>query len=409
VARSLDAQDPRTTIRGNLNLHEVQFHDQQSRRRIEDAQVEVVFTGAEARITDASFRLGSTPMKLQGALRNFSDPVFQYVLRSPKLRLADLDELPAQPADAMTTFHATGELRAGNGTPSIRNAFFVSSGSWQGLPYRNLNAEVVWSAESITVKALSVEALGGDFAASGSFGISDRNRLPLDVGVRVRNLDVNRLPANGYFNSPYSLEGRLSIDARFHGKAGSWNEIRQSLTGKGKANLSSGVLRNFNLAGAVLSNVNGLPGVVNLVAAGNAAENEIILAKRDTVFNSLEASFAVEKGRLSTRDFNWKTDDCTAFGEGWIDLDRSMRWNATLVMSPGFSQIVAQEHGNIRYLLDRNGRLVVPFRVEGTLRRPQIKPDIKRLAEVIQRGLLGRAPAPRRSAATGPQEKKKSK
>ncbi|MGH7844754.1 MAG: AsmA-like C-terminal region-containing protein, partial [Candidatus Binatia bacterium] len=409
VARSFDSRDPRTTIRGNWNLHEVQVHDQQSRRRIEDASAEMVFDGDEARVTDASFRLGSTPMKLQGVLRNFSDPVFQYVLRSPKVRLADLHEVAGQPADAMTAFHATGEIRAGSGTPSIRNALFVSAGSWQGLPYRNLNAEVVWSATSITLKKLSLEALGGDFAASGSFGISDSNRLPLDVGLRVRNLDLNRLPVSGYFNSSYSLEGRLSIDAQFHGNGSSWNELGRSLTGKGSAQLSSGVLRNFNLAGAVLSDVNGLPGVVNLVADGNAAENEAILAKRDTFFDSLEASFSVEKGRLSTQDLVWRTDDYTALGEGWIDLDRSTRWNATLVMAPGFSQLVAQEHRNIRFLLDRNGRLVVPFRVEGTVRRPQIKPDVKRLAEVIQRGLLGRDSAPRRSAVPKPQQQKKRK
>jgi uncharacterized protein involved in outer membrane biogenesis len=270
-----------------------------------------------------------------------------------------------------------------------------------------LNAEVVWSAESVTLKAVSFDALGGRFVASGSFGVADDSQFPLDLGVRATNVDVNELAAYANLTARYSWEGRLSMNAQFHGKGRNWNELRQNLAGKGSAELSSGVIKNFNLAGAVLSDVNGLPGLVNLSAAGSAPANKIIMTKRDTIFDKLDASFAVEKGRISSRDLTWITHDYTVLGEGWIDFDRSTRWNATLVMSPTFSQAIAQEHANARFLLDRNGRLVVPFRVDGRVWRPQIKPDVRRLAENIQRGLLGRDSTPRRSAVEEQQKRKR--
>jgi hypothetical protein len=77
-------------------------------------------------------------------------------------------------------------------------------------------------------------------------------------------------------------------------------------------------------------------------------------------------------------------------------------------MEPGFSKALADEHRNVRYLLDRSGRLVIPFRAEGTVPRVQMKPDVRRLTESIQKGLLG-LDAPSRQRGTPAQQKRKSR
>jgi hypothetical protein len=82
------------------------------------------------------------------------------------------------------------------------------------------------------------------------------------------------------------------------------------------------------------------------------------------------------------------TPDYLIEAKGWVGFDSSMRWNATLALSPPLSQELMQNHKNVRYLVDSQGRLGVPFRLAGNLPRVQPKPDIKRLAELIQRGLL---------------------
>ncbi len=57
-------------------------------------------------------------------------------------------------------------------------------------------------------------------------------------------------------------------------------------------------------------------------------------------------------------------------------------------MSPQFTQDLMQEHRNVRHVVDRQGRLAVPFRLEGTLPNVQAKPDIRALGETLQKGLL---------------------
>jgi len=241
--------------------------------------------------------------------------------------------------------------------------------------------------------------------ANGNFAIAEKSR-PFDLTARISNLELKNLPKYNLFDIPYSVDGSLGVAVELHGKGGSWTEMRQTLLGKARLELARGTVKNLNLAGQILRSVNGLPGVVNLASAGTA-EKELVLAKKDTVFDRLEAAFAIEGGRLSTRNLTWVTEDYTVTGEGWLDLDRSTRWNATMVMQPGFSKALAEEHRNLRFLVDRTGRLVIPFRAEGAIPRVQIKPDIRRLTESIQKGLLG-LDTPVRPRAPAAQQKQKN-
>jgi hypothetical protein len=261
---------------------------------------------------------------------------------------------------------------------------------------------VVWSPQQIDVRNLSLESMGGSLHARGTVQTANPGSLPFRLSASIKNWDVKNVMEYNPLNQRYSLDGLLSIDAELGGTGGNWNDLRETLEGKAELKVSSGTLKNFNLAGSVLSDVNGLPGVVNLLSAGGAAEKKAVLQKKDTVFERLEASFFVEKGRFSSKNLTWVTEDYTVAGEGWIDLDRATKWNATLVMERGFSKAAVDEHRNIRFLLDRSGRLVVPFRVDGTILRMEVKPDVRRLIESIQRGLLRREPPSRQPAASAP-------
>ena len=407
VARSLASRHPALTVQGRWSFARVSIHDQESSRRLADGNAEIVFTGDEARLIDSSFLLGSSPIKLQGVLHDFIDPVFRYALQSVKLKLSDIDdELPSQAGDVIMDVQGTGEVRSGDGRPAMQGAVSSSTGSWHGLPYRNLNIDAEWSAGAIKLKKLSFESLGGNLVANGNFGIAEKSR-PFDLSARISNLELKNFPKYNLFNFPYSVDGSLGVAVELHGKGESRTEMRQTVLGKARLELARGTVKNLNLAGQILSSVNGLPGVVNLASAGTA-EKEQVLAKKDTVFDRLEAAFTIEGGRLSTRNLNWVTEDYTVAGEGWFDLDRTTRWNATMVMQPGFSKALVEEHKNLRFLLDRSGRLVIPFRAEGTFPRVQVKPDVRRLAESIQKGLLG-LDTPARPRAPAAQQKQKSK
>ncbi len=77
-------------------------------------------------------------------------------------------------------------------------------------------------------------------------------------------------------------------------------------------------------------------------------------------------------------------------GKGQVGFDKSMSWDATLALSSQLTQELMEKHKNVRYMVDGQGTLGVPFKLDGKLPDVKPKPDIKKLARQIQRGMLER-------------------
>ncbi|MCH7570437.1 MAG: hypothetical protein IH919_07715, partial [Deltaproteobacteria bacterium] len=73
---------------------------------------------------------------------------------------------------------------------------------------------------------------------------------------------------------------------------------------------------------------------------------------------------------------------------GRVGFDKTMRWNATLALSSQLTQELIEKHRNVRYMVNGQGILGVPFKLSGTLPNVRPKPDIRRLANLIQKGML---------------------
>ncbi|HEX2386795.1 MAG TPA: hypothetical protein VHL99_09545, partial [Candidatus Binatia bacterium] len=69
--------------------------------------------------------------------------------------------------------------------------------------------------------------------------------------------------------------------------------------------------------------------------------------------------------------------DYSVEGEGSVGLDKSLQWDATLTLAPELAQEAAQQRAELRPLIDRSGKLAVPFQLSGTLGRPRVTPRLK--------------------------------
>lgn len=263
-------------------------------------------------------------------------------------------------------------------------------GSWDGIPLSNLKGDLGWLANGFTFKNLSFQALGGAFRANGAWEAGSDNSLRLTLEPNIESMDLKALLSQKFPDFKDHIEGQLNLKAKLSGESKNGASLQDNLQGEGAAQLRGGLLKDFNLVERVLTKVTGLPGVPNLISSRMPARYSALLQRRDTPFETLAATFTVKQGRIYSEDLRLAAPDYGISGEGWIGFDKTMRWNAILMMSPQFTQELLQEHKNARYMLDRQGRLAVPFRLEGTLPYIQAKPDLQGLAETIQRGLLQR-------------------
>jgi hypothetical protein len=64
-----------------------------------------------------------------------------------------------------------------------------------------------------------------------------------------------------------------------------------------------------------------------------------------------------------------------------------------------------QEYKNVRTMVDDQGRLAVPFHLEGTLPHVQAKPDLQKLAEPVEKGAQQKIDTPSGEGEKQPRKK----
>ena len=160
--------------------------------------------------------------------------------------------------------------------------------------------------------------------------------------------------------------------------------MAQSLKANGETTIQRGVIKDFNLLSQLL--LRGSGSSVSAAAKARLPAALIELAKaNDTHFDTLKANFTVDKGRFSTDNLIVSTPDYTVTGAGWFALDRSTRWNGLLVLSPRLTQEIQRDFRWIRHLLDRRGRLAIPFRIEGKIPDVRIRIENRNLSQAFAR------------------------
>jgi len=261
-------------------------------------------------------------------------------------------------------------------------------GSLNGVPLAQLKGDIVALPRGFGVKNLSFQALGGSVRASAAWETKPDQSIRLTLEPDIEAVDLKQLLSHEFPHFKDHIEGRLSLKAKLWAEAKGGGALQDNLQGSGATLVRGGALREFNLVEKVLSKVTGLPGLPSLVSARMPARASAVLQRRDTPFETLAANFTVKQGRIYSEDLALVTPDYGVYGEGWIGFDKTLKWDATLAMSSQFTQDLLKEHRNVRYMLDRQGRLSVPFRLEGSLPYVQTKPDLQALAQAIQRGAL---------------------
>lgn len=390
IKKKFSLRDGNVEIRGNVDLADVRLKDKKGGRSIERMNASVSFGGREARIENGFLRLGFSDLFLEASLRDFSQAVVRYTLRSPKLNLGDLTGLAAYKTDEMKTVISTGDMDFGREKTRLRGNLTSAEGVLQELPYRNLHGEISWSSGNLSFRNVSLQALSGTLRGAGGWETGAENSQRLALEPHIENVDLKPLLVQKFPGFKEHIDGRLNLNAKLLAASRNGVSLQDDMQGQGDTQVLNGTLKDFNLVELVLSNIKGLPGMSDLVSSRFSSRYSAMFQRSDTPFNSLTATFAIDKGRILSKDFHMATPDYSVYGDGWVGFDKSMKWNATLVMSSQFTRELMQEHRNVRYVLNRQGRLAIPFRLEGTLPRVQAKPDVQKLAEVIQQGFLAK-------------------
>ena len=385
IEKSLLRADDDWGAQGRLKLSGADIRSKASGAKIENVNGEMFFTGKQARFDEVSFRIGRSTILLAGTAANLSEPIVNYTLRSPALYLPDLPSLATIPPVQLKNMNASGELQFHNERFVLTGSVRAPQASVYDMDVGNLQADIALTAAGLTFKNLSAQVLNGSLHSDGYWGSSGARARQIEISSNVDALEMRALIARLLPLLEGRLEGRLNGRARFDAATVD-GSIKDALKGSGEASVQEGTIKDFNLVSQLLFRGSGAAGSSTRVPAELAG----LIDRPDTTFDLFKANFTVEQKRVSTENLVITTPDYTITGAGWIDFNRSTKWNGLLVLSPRLTQELQRNYRIVRYLLDRRGRLAASFRLDGKIPNIRIRLDNRALAQALRAGSSGR-------------------
>jgi AsmA protein len=276
-------------------------------------------------------------------------------------------------------YNAIDDLRAGVITVSntqlkLGNAPFVINGTVNGksapaLADLKLNTQNASIAELVKIAEAGGVALSPGMQPSGRLAADLTARGPLSGPAVSGALRASQLSVSGVVANSVQINLNMAPPGA---------DLVRTLTGRISVNLNDGKLTGVDMA-KQLGSIGKFTGVS---AIGNGA----------THVSSLTGNFDLKNGLASTGDLKALTDAGTMAVTGTASLvDQALDMRATAVLSKTSSQQVGGAAiGGLMTtaMANKNGEIVVPVIITGTIPSPKVSPDVQAMAKLRMGGLL---------------------
>jgi len=378
--KNLSAVDSGWQILGKLNLAGAKFVHKESGSKIDALNANVSFLGTEARIENASFRVGSSHVAMAASIPDLSQPRAVYKLWSKEISLADVPAFSVGASVRLRNVSSDGEVQLGQSASFLKGNVVSTDGGLKNIAFRDLHADVTWLPTGIAVRKLSLQAFNGIVRSEGIW-VADTSSQRFEFAPKFEAVDVHSFTTQTMPQLQNRISGKLDFRGEFKAATQSGTALQDSLKGSGEASIQNGTINDFNLIAQFL-----LRGNSPSRSQRSPASMVALMDRRDTPFDTLKANFKIDQQGLLSMDLLLSTPEYTVTGAGWVRFDRTVKLNGLLLLSPSVTQEIQHEYKTVRYFVDRRGRLTVSFRMEGTLPNVNIRPENRLLAQALRWG-----------------------
>ena len=263
--------------------------------------------------------------------------------------------------------------------PAYRGSLKAGPGRAGQIALDRLTAEVRAQPPALDLDAASVVTLGG--TVTGTAHVTD---TAFTGKLQARELDLTALPAEAGRPRP---AGRLALDGTLAGPAPGSPGFKTGATGQGTFAVADGRIEGAGFGRPVLDALQ--PFLKAGVADRLRERYPDLFASDDLRFTRLAGSGRLAGGRIRSDDLALAATSWEAHGEGTLALDGALEATVRLALSPALTDdLLGQEPRARAALVDSSGRLAIPLRVHGPVRKPRVTPD-PAFAGTVARALIG--------------------
>ncbi len=376
-------------IQGTLSLKKASAKPPEFPKAIENLDTKINFTGQRADISDMTLSLGKSQIRLAATIEKFAPLTFSYKMSTPELWPADYNVslTEERKADVIHNLQSEGQFSMAGGNMVYQGKLISADGKLYNVAYKGLDATLSLADKVANIKSLRVNALSGNVQVEGEY--SFKEPVPrFSVASKVQGIDVKELYTALDAKAERDIRGKLNADMKLSGSGKNWEAIKPTLRGQGDAEVLQGALLNFNIADSALNGMTGMPGLTNIISPSLRAKYPETFTAKDTEFKELKANFDLADSRMNVKNLRMAAADFVVQGNGWADFTRKVDFRAMLSFSQGLSTDLGQSAREVKYLLNNQGQLEVPFTLTGRLPNVRPKPDTRLLGQMVQRGFM---------------------
>ena len=369
-------------LKGTLSLQDGSASPDQLSKPVTDIQALVTLTGQGAELTDTTARIGESQLQLDAQIERLQPLKAEYELHAPVLRMADLQ--PEASEDLLEAIYATGQIwRQGE---DLRHKGQLSSkqGSLAQVRYTDFQLDSSVANQVAQIDSFKLHALKGTIQGNGRYAFG-AEQPHFAATAQVEALNLTEFFRSALLLTDPPVQGMASLDFKVSGSGQTWNTIKPTLQGQGKAEIVDGAVREFNLAEGVLSGLTGIPGLSLVLSQKVRDKYPAIFASPHTEFDELTSRFSLGNGKINLDSLRIAARDFMTQGKGWMDFEQRVDVTASLALSKALSADIIRAVKEMKYIANDEARLEVPFALAGVL--PAVTPalDAHHIGTLIQR------------------------
>ena len=376
-------------LQGVLSLRKASAKPPEFPKPIENLDTKINFTGQRADITDMSLTLGRSRIQLAAAIQKFTPLTLTYKMSTAELWPADYTASLSEErkADVIRNLKSAGQFTLAAGNMTYEGKLDSADGTLYNIPYKNLDATLALADKIAHIRSLRINTLSGALQVDGDYSFKEATPQ-FTLNSKAQGIDVKDLYTALDPKAERDIRGRMNATMKLSGSGKNWEEIKPALRGQGDAEVLQGALLNFNIAEGAFTGITGIPGLTNAISPSLRQKYPETFAAKDTEFKELKANFDIADGRINVKNLRMAAADFLVQGEGWADFTRRIDFRSTLSFSQRLSADLAQSAREMKYILNNQGQLEMPFTMKGRLPNVKPKPDTRYLGELVQRGFL---------------------
>ncbi len=341
--------------------------------------VNLQFTQNSVNLTNINAAVGSTNATGNLSVANFQAPRLTFALAADKINVLELQKLmpPTKPAPAKKASFSWSLVPTAEAAPAPQPSFLdtatgtgtISVGSliYDRTTLTNVHSGVNLNHGVVQLNPLTGQIYGGQINGSITADLRQVTST-FAVNAKLNGADANQL-LTAVGNMKDTLTGTLNANVNQTFATPPSGDVTQTLNGPFSFTLTNGKLMKIDLLNEL--------GKIAKFGGGS---------KGYTAISSMSGTFDVHNGVANTSDLKAALDVGSMAATGTINLvNEALALHMTAVLDKAFSQSVGGTGvgGYLNTALgNKNGELVLPVIIGGTMSHPSVTPDMQKIAQM---------------------------